>query len=71
MSVTETVDSDENLKKPDYLETVIDCDPTHGSMSSVLLFVSFDPKPNVAKVKHRDTSSLDSDEHCITVADLG
>ena len=57
--------------KPDYLGTVTERGLAHESMSSVLLFVSFDPIPSVAKVKHRDTSSLDSDEHCITVADLG
>ena len=56
--------------KLDYLGTVTERGLVLGSVSSVLLFVNFDPIPIVVKVEHRDTSSLDSDEHCITVADL-
>ena len=70
LSVTEIVDSDESLMKLDYLGTVTERGLVLGSVSSVLLFVSFGPIPIVVKVEHRDTSSLDSDEHCITVADL-
>ena len=61
MSVTETVDLDENLMKPDYLETVTERDPAHGSVSSGLLFVGFDLSMTVAKVEHKDESSLYSD----------
>ena len=70
LSVTETVDSDENLMKPDYLETVTESDSAPGSMSFGLFFVSFDLSMIMAKVVHRDESSLDSDERCITAADL-
>ena len=70
MSVTETVDSDESLMKPDYLGTVTEFDHAHGSVSSVLLFASLDLTPIVAKVEYRNASSLDSDERCITAVDL-
>ena len=70
LSVTETVDSDESLMKPDYLGTVTEFDHAHGSVSSVLLFASLDLTPIVAKVEYRNASSLDSDERCITAVDL-
>ena len=47
--------------KPDYLETVTERDPAHGSVSSGLLFVGFDLSMTVAKVEHKDESSLYSD----------